>query len=210
MQTDPQNERERLTAHYAQMSDGQLEDLAHSAADLTVLAREALQREIDNRKLGVVLDLSSDTLGSPSSLVTVRSFRDVSQAYLGWSVLESTGIECFLIDENIVRMDWFLSNAVGGVKLRLREEDAMAAIELLDQSPVETFDVEGVGEYQQPRCPNCNSLDIADRELIKPVAYGSLAGGWLVGIVPPIPLRRIGWKCHACRHAWEENDGANG
>jgi hypothetical protein len=54
------------------------------------------------------------------------------EAWLAKSVLDSAGIECFLFDENVVRIDWFLSNAIGGIKLRVREEDVAAAAALLD------------------------------------------------------------------------------
>jgi hypothetical protein len=68
----------------------------------------------------------------------------------------------------------------------------------------------GVGGYEQPRCPNCQSFDISFRELIKRVAYGSILGMWLTGFIPPtlLPLKRRGWKCHSCGHSWRaEGDG---
>ena len=43
---------------------------------------------------------------------------------LAKSMLDSAGIESFLGDENLVRLDWFYSNLVGGIKLMVREEDA--------------------------------------------------------------------------------------
>lgn len=38
-------------------------------------------------------------------------------------------------DENVVRMDWFLSNALGGIKLIVREKDAAEAEKILRQGP---------------------------------------------------------------------------
>src|SRR5258708_39825286 len=52
-------------------------------------------------------------------LVTIRQFRDLPEALLAKGSLESAGIECFLADENLVRLDWFISNFIGGVKINL-------------------------------------------------------------------------------------------
>jgi len=48
------------------------------------------------------------------------------------------------------------------------------ARELLEQDTPEKFQVDGVGEYQQPRCPQCQSLDVAFNELNKRIAYGGM------------------------------------
>lgn len=57
------------------------------------------------------------------------------QAFVEKSVLDDAGIECFLQDDNVVRMDWLWSNAMGGIKLLVREKDAEEALKLLSQSP---------------------------------------------------------------------------
>jgi len=47
-------------------------------------------------------------------------------------------------------MDWLWSNLLGGIKLYLRKVALETASSLLDQGVIEKFEVEGVGEYQQP------------------------------------------------------------
>jgi len=185
------------------MSEGELERLAGEAWQLTDVAKEGLRTELAHRNLQFELREAPADERIPN-LVTVRQFTNVSDALLAKGVLDSAGVEAFLADENIVRVDWFYSNLVGGVKVQVKEEDVDAANEVLGQKPPEEFEVEGVGNFVQPRCPECGSLDVSFEELIKPVAYGSIAGMWLAGVVPPIPLKRIGWKCHACGHAWDE------
>ena len=66
-------------------------------------------------------------------LVILRQFRDLPEALLAKGSLASAGIESFLADDNMVRMDWFISNLVGGIKLCVRPEDAEAALEMLEQ-----------------------------------------------------------------------------
>ena len=55
------------------------------------------------------------------------------QAWLAKSSLESAEIECDLVDDNMVRMDWGISIVLGGVKLRVKPEDAETALAILDQ-----------------------------------------------------------------------------
>jgi len=187
------------------MTDGELERLAEEAASLTEIAQEVLKRELSRRKLDVKLrEPEQEDEPPPPELVTLRRYLHLQDALLAKSVLDSAGIECRLGDENVIRMDWFYSNVVGGVKLWVREKDAAAAASLLDQERPAAFDVEGIGEYKQPNCPNCDSMDVTFEGLNMPVAYGSLAGTWLLGMIPAIRLKQAGWKCRACGHAWEE------
>jgi hypothetical protein len=65
--------------------------------------------------------------------VILRRYRDMPAAFVEKSVLEDAGIECFLQDDNVVRMDWLWSNALGGIKLVVRERDAADAERILSQ-----------------------------------------------------------------------------
>jgi hypothetical protein len=131
--------------------------------------------------------------------VVLRRYRDMPDAFLFSSVLDSAGIECYLADENTIRMDWFWSNLLGRIKLCVRKTDADDALSLLEQGVPESFDVDGVGEYQQPRCPMCQTLEVSFRGLNKAVDYtAALVGG-------PWPLHRSLWECDACGHQWPES-----
>jgi hypothetical protein len=137
---------------------------------------------------------------SDSDLVMIRDYVNLPDALLAKTILDSADIECFLYDENVIRMDWLLSNALGGIKLRVKREDASAALELLDQEPIAKIDLGGKGEYEQPRCPQCGSLDISFGETGKHLSYVTIALG------VPLPVHRSGWKCHSCGHAWNERE----
>lgn len=67
-------------------------------------------------------------IGKP---VVLRRYRDITEAMVDETALESAGLQCFLYDDNLVRLDWFISNAIGGVKLVVSENDAEAASEIL-------------------------------------------------------------------------------
>ncbi len=192
-------ERLRLARTYAAMTDDELEHLARNPESLTETAWEALEDELDRRDLEFPDDPEPRQQLDLQTLVTIRRFRDLPEALLAKGSLESAGIECFLRDENLVRLDWFISNFVGGVKLCVKSEDVFKANALLDQPILEGLYVHGVGLYEQPRCPKCNSLDVTYQEL-DPAAYLSLA------VNVPIPFHRDGWRCRACNAEWEDDE----
>ncbi len=135
----------------------------------------------------------------PAELVTIANFRDLPEAMLAKGKLESAGIECFLGDDNMVRMDWFWSNLIGGVKLRVSETDAEEAIRLLEEEiPPELVDSDTGEVYEQPACPRCSSLDISFGPPDKGVQLAAL---YMAGI--PLPSGRDRWKCSQCGAEWE-------
>ena len=65
-------------------------------------------------------------------LLTIATYDLPAMAEIARLVLEEEGIQTFLADENFVATSWFLSNAVGGAKLRVASSDALRAVEILD------------------------------------------------------------------------------
>jgi hypothetical protein len=202
---DDRHERRRLAAKYAGMTDGELQKLAQSAESLTEIAWDALEDELDHRHLEYSDDPPMEQRQEMEvrELVTIRQFRDLPEALLAKGSLESAGIECSLADDNLVRLDWFISNFIGGIKLNVRAADVENAQQLLDEPILEGLYVQGVGLYEQPRCPNCRSLDVNFQELDRPIAYMSAF------LRVPMPVQRPAWRCHACDAEWED-DGSEG
>lgn len=132
-------------------------------------------------------------------MVTIRRFRDLPEALIARGSLASAGIDSVLVNDNLVRLDWFWSNLMGGVQLQVEPEEADAANEILNQPIPESFDAVGTGDYQQPRCPSCRSLDVTFQELNKPVAFVSAYAGL------PLPIRRQAWRCRSCNAEWEDD-----
>jgi hypothetical protein len=199
LNSDQSKERSRLTKTYAAMSDGELLKLAYKPEALTETAWEALEDELDRRHLEIPAQ-ASEPREQPDlrKLETIRQFRDLPEALLAKGSLESAGIQCFLRDDNLVRLDWFISNFVGGVKLCVNPEDAETARQLLEEPILEGMYVHGVGLYEQPRCPKCQSLDVNFEELDRPIAYLSAF------LRIPMPIQRKGWRCHSCNAQWED------
>ena len=198
-------ERWRLAWHYGEMSDGHLEALAAEAGSLTDVARRALQSELDKRGLPVELQapVTAVTQALPESrkLVTLRRFRDMPEALLAKSVLESAGIDCSLADANIIRTDWLWSNMLGGIKLRVQEEDLEAASNLLNQNPPE-LPGESSSEPPQPACPRCSSADLSLEDSPEPATS---AGRLVFSVSADDPT----WVCHSCGHSWQDADATD-
>jgi len=200
-----QRERRRLAENYAGLTDGELQRLAQNAGSLTDLAWEALEEEMERRHLKCPDDEADPREEIEiRELVTVRQFRDLPEALLAKGCLESVGIECFLGDENLVRLDWFISNFIGGIKLKVRIADAENASKILDEPILEGLYVQGVGLYEQPRCPKCQSLDVNFKELDRPIAYMSAF------LRVPMPVHRRAWRCHSCDAEWEGDGERSG
>jgi hypothetical protein len=140
-------ERNRLAQFYADLSDGELQQLASEAGSLTEEAKSALAREMSRRRLALEPPAEQEDTNSRKrpelrELLTIRQFRDLPEALLAKSVLDSAGIECFLGDDNLIRIDWLWSNLLGGIKLRVRQEDALEAARLLEGGETPSADAE--------------------------------------------------------------------
>jgi len=142
--SDSEKEYEGFAAHYSQLSDGELLKLALEPWDLSDPAWDALEDELERRNLEVPDPEPSPQISLPEmrDLVVLRSFRDVPEALLAKGRLEASGIECFLGDENMVRMDWFISNLLGGVKLLVQPADFSRASEILNEPVSDEFESE--------------------------------------------------------------------
>jgi hypothetical protein len=65
-------------------------------------------------------------------LVTIASYDNVAEAWIAKGKLESAGIPCFLVDNNIAAIAGFYA-AIGGVKLQVSSEYLLTANQLLGE-----------------------------------------------------------------------------
>ena len=80
---------------------------------------------------------------------------------------------------------------MGGVRLRVREDDCESALEVLTQEIPVPLRSEEVGEeYQQPDCAKCRITHVDFETMNKGIALVAL---WLISFPVPIPGRS--WKC---------------
>ena len=134
-------------------------------------------------------------------LVTLRRYRDLSEAIVARAVVESAGIFCFLKDENLVRLDWQISNLLGGIRLQVGAADVEAAEAVLSQPVPDSIDIPDQPDFEQPRCPRCNSTDIAWERQGRKAALVSL---YLFSL--PAPRGSESWRCSNCGLHWVDED----
>ena len=65
-------------------------------------------------------------------LVTVKTFDSYFVANIILGRLHAEGVECYLKDEVTVTIDPILTNAIGGIKLVVRKENAASVKQILD------------------------------------------------------------------------------
>jgi hypothetical protein len=133
-------------------------------------------------------------------LVTVATFAAPWEAQLAQARLETEGIDSRLTDENLARLG--LSNAIGGVRLQVREEDAEVAVQVLRrEARLPEIYLVTEEEARRPRCPGCNSDSLTLERWSRQLFVASFL---LLRI--PILLPRKRWKCRHCGGMWREEE----
>ena len=133
------------------------------------------------------------------TLVTVASFDEPYKANIAKAKLESEDIKCFLSGENFVATYWLLSRAEGGIKLKVKEADSKAAIEVLarKEKPLDTQQSSELGEYDLT-CPKCNSENIEYERYSWKMTLLSILLFRL-----PLTWLKEKYKCLDCGHIWK-------
>ena len=190
--------------YYSTLSDAELLEIAAGWHSLVEDAKSCLQLEISRR--GLVFDPPAfDDRGESEieyrDLITIRRYRDLSEAIVARAVVESAGIFCFLKDENLVRLDWQLSNLIGGIRLQVAAGDIEAAETVLAQPVPETIALPDSSSYDQPHCPKCNSIDISWERQGRKAALLSL---YLLSL--PSPRGSESWHCSNCGLRWVDEE----
>ncbi len=126
-------------------------------------------------------------------MITIATFSKPEEAHLLRMRLEAGGIPAFVQDENTVQMNWLYSNAIGGVRVQINEEDVPKAKEVLVQeSPV-------LEDAVVVQCPFCDSSETEVDELPRRISFLSLL---LFNF--PLLFARHRYKCRNCGKIWNE------
>jgi putative signal transducing protein len=132
--------------------------------------------------------------------VTIATFSTPWEAQLARARLEAEGIDAWISDENLARLGF--SNAIGGVRLQVREEEAKVAAELLQrEARLPEIYLVTEEEARLPRCPECNS----DRLNLERWSRLLLVGSLLL-LRFPILVPRKRWRCRSCGGMWKEEE----
>ncbi|MCK0179488.1 DUF2007 domain-containing protein [Flavobacteriaceae bacterium S0862] len=124
---------------------------------------------------------------------TIARFEYSSEAQIIKGRLESDGIKVFLSDNLTIDTDPLISNAIGGVKLKVLSEDAQKAIQSL--RTIEKYSLDDDGNLV--KCPECNSKHIQLFSTIKDLkSFLSFISGFMLGTLPFYAKHK--YRCEDC------------
>ena len=134
-------------------------------------------------------------------LVTLKTFDNAIDVHILKNRLESEGITCFVFDEHIVSAYPLYSLSVGGIKLKVREEDVESAKEILKdiyQTPLtDELNSEII-------CPSCESKSIESGHKTLKGLKGIISGFIsFFFMVFPIYMKQS-YHCNDCGHDFQK------
>jgi len=140
--------------------------------------------------------------------ITVLAFTFPVEAHMAQGFLESEGLRTMLKDELTVQVNSFYSNAVGGVKLQVRENDYDEALMILKKggyivesgTSTKTEDVQADEKTNKNVCPFCQSENIGknkDLDIFSVIVYFILGAFF--------PIFKSSYRCFDCEKEWKFN-----
>lgn len=126
--------------------------------------------------------------------VQVWSYDNYVPAHLDMGRLQEEGFDCWLKDENMVTIDPLLTNAIGGIKLMVSEQDAEKAWQLLNQLRV---------DYKKTiSCPICNSHNLELVSTPRKASNWITALGFYSLFNFPLTVEKV-YHCFDCKHEFD-------
>jgi len=130
---------------------------------------------------------------------TIAVYQYSSEAQILKGRLEADGIEVFLGDTYTIDTDPLVSNAIGGVKLKVRSDDVLRAKKIIDD--ISNYSLDDNGEPLS--CPNCNSKKVQLFTNITDLkSFLSFIVGFLFGALPF--YTKYEYHCDQCTHKFNK------
>lgn len=129
---------------------------------------------------------------------TIARFQYSSEAQIIKGRLEAEGIEVFLADNLTIDTDPLVSNAIGGVKLKVLSNDALEAEAILKS--IKKYSINDDGDAIN--CPNCNSEKIELFSTIKDAkSFLALVFAFITTLfISTLPLySKHKYRCEGCK-----------
>jgi len=143
-----------------------------------------------------------------SGLSVVRSFLYLHEADIAKALLDSYGIEAFILDEHQIRQRWHLGVALGGVKLAVAPECAYRARQVLEDDhseALEDIEEQALPAHEDELCPRCGGAQTRSREARTfpgPLQWLESLAFLFIGVLAPRRRVRVSRQCVACTHTW--------
>ena len=129
---------------------------------------------------------------------TIARFQYSTEAQIVKGRLEAEGIQVFLSDNLTIDADPLVSNAIGGVKLKVLSRDALKAQYILQKISQFAIDDEG----NRINCPECNGINVQLFSTIKGLrSFLSFVFGVIFGKLPIHANHK--YRCHDCNSEFD-------
>ena len=133
-------------------------------------------------------------------LVTIKRFTYVNESHVYEAGLVSENIFYYLKDKEMVSMDAFASNAIGGIKLQVRSAEVKRALLIIDEIDKNIKENEPPSELTVDKskyklilydCPKCDSSKVYINQL-----------HWFVDLFSSFSKRNH--YCASCGYKWKQ------
>lgn len=138
---------------------------------------------------------------------TIITFTSPQEAYIAKGYLESQGIDSFIFDDMTAQVNLLYSNAIGGVKILVRDADYERGIEILKKGGYINMNIDETNrkfnivsadkKTDKKKCPFCQSDNIGKKKglnILSPLIY--LILGFFV------PIYKSTYCCYECEKEW--------
>jgi DNA-directed RNA polymerase subunit RPC12/RpoP len=129
-----------------------------------------------------------------SKFKTIARFQYSTEAQIIKGRLEAEGIQVFLSDNLTIDTDPLVSNAIGGVKLKVLSVDALKAQHILES--INKYSIDDNGNTIS--CPNCNGHHVSLFSTIKDAkSFFAFIFGVLFSALPFYTKHK--YRCEDCK-----------
>lgn len=126
-------------------------------------------------------------------MITIATFEKAEEAHLARSILEGSGIYAYVEGDLVVTVAWYLSSAIGGVKLQVMPEDAEDARDVLREAHC----LPPTSSPEDPTCPHCLSGKVEYQKWSPRFFFLTLL---FLGV--PLPFAKRKFQCLECGRQW--------
>ena len=147
-----------------------------------------------------------------SGLVVVKSCFFLHEADVARALLDSHGIEAWILNEHHIRQLWHMAGALGGFKLAVAPECAYRARQVLAEDYSEVVEEladedaqrapDADGDERCPRCGGAASRSAAQSAPGTREIAESLLWVMTLGLLVPRRRFQVACRCAVCGHAW--------
>jgi len=135
-----------------------------------------------------------------SRLVTVSTHTDPIEAHILRCRLEAEDIPAFIASEHHIRMNWLMSNALGGVRVQVPEQFSSQALDVIKDVEAGTYELPDE-EAEAHTCPKCGSHESLPDKNSWRIAFLAF---FFLNV--PMPFKGNALRCLSCGYRGNENE----